>query len=422
MGFLYLFLLLLPFLLFRPKDVFQPEAAVNGYYLLFIALGPVALAIASPQQFLSGEYFFSATLVLVGYLSLNLGFFLATLFRRRNLQPFTRVVPTQGRSLRYKIASTTLLLVSSAALLLFFARAGIPLLAENKEAARVEALSISGNGYLLYLATLGMPAVLLVACAKYDNASRRGVRTRPDIFLAFLAIAVGVALMGTGSRRYFFWSLLYVFIARHYLAKRFSITFMLISVAVGFTFVNVFEMYRNSASDTTADLFTATYYRLIVYFYNLEATFTAFRQSEPMYGSTFVMDILTALPGKQIDYQSWIKSVTGLEFEGFGVPPTIVGDMYINFGYPGIVMGCVLFGWLLKTFYFRKITSVKRSALSVFIYALALEISIRTLTSGFSAQAMGYLWIMMIYLFVKSSGKIFSGPSLAAPARAVRIA
>lgn len=397
---LYCFLLVLPFFIHRIRDVFQPELVVNAYFVLFIAMGPLAMMVMAPQLFQSGQYEFVTSLVLVGYVAINLGF-LAASFQVRG-----HGVLGGGRFSRRKFDSRgwrgiaiLLLLLSLASLAVFFLRAGqIPIFAENKEAARVEALSVGGNGYLLYLATLGMTAVLLYSSVEYWDAVRK--RVRPSSLVFIFAAIVGIALAGTGSRRYFFWTCLYVLIARHYIYKSISVRFLVVFGVLGFVGVNLFEMYRNVGSDTTVDFLTTSYYRLIVYFYNLEAAFSAFQNSELMWGSTLFMDVLTVLPGKQIDYQSWIKEVTGLEFEGFGVPPTVMGDMYINFGIPGVVLGCFIFGYAIRAFYYLQTSREVLTPLSILAYALVLEISIRTLTSGVSAQTMGLLWIVVVYFSI----------------------
>ncbi|MNP21876.1 hypothetical protein D3C76_1145130 [compost metagenome] len=167
-------------------------------------------------------------------------------------------------------------------------------------------------------------------------------------------------------------------------------------------------MVRNPDSETTVDFLTTASYRLIIYISNLEKVFTAFIHHEKLFGSTFLMDLSTALPGKQVDYQSWLKDIVGLEFEGFGIPPTIMGDLYINFGYPGIIFGCLAFGYLIKTIYQRQIVKGK-SALGLLIYLSSLEISSKIITSGLSAQTISMVWMATIYsliiIFIKLTSK-----------------
>jgi oligosaccharide repeat unit polymerase len=191
------------------------------------------------------------------------------------------------------------------------------------------------------------------------------------------------------------------------MGKQISIKKFLLFTIAGLLFINIFEMVRNPDSETTVDFLTTASYRLIIYISNLEKVFTAFIHHEKFYGSTLLMDLSTVLPGKQVDYQSWLKDIVGLEFEGFGIPPTIMGDLYINFGYPGIIIGCVAFGYLIKTIYQSQIIKGK-SAIGLLIYISSLEISSKIITSGLSAQTISMVWMTTIYLLIITSIKLTS--------------
>jgi len=384
------------------KDFFQPEIFLNLYFIVLIGIGPIALYFFSTELFNSPSYQRVSFIILLGYLSINLGYYVASskkfVFRNCTVFFIARI-RKQRKSWKFKSTGYLFIIIGLAAAVIFFARAGtIPILSHNKEAARVLALNVGGNGYFLYLMTLSMYGVLLLALYTY-------LYNNKVAFLFVLTILVGTVMTGTGSRRYFLWLCLYVFMARHFLYSFIPIKRMSVFAMVGLLFVNLFEMFRNPDSMTTVDLKTTFLYRFIIYISNLEKVLSAFiRKDNFEYGGTFFMDLLTALPGKQIDYQSWLKEVTELEFEGFGIPPTIMGDFYVNFGYPGIVIGCFLFGYLIRKLYNRFILKKKR-LFDIFLYIVCLEIASKIITSGISAQSVSIAWLfvfMGIYKFCSS--------------------
>ncbi|MDN3549758.1 O-antigen polymerase [Mucilaginibacter aquaedulcis] len=385
----------------RNVDFFQPEVFLNIYFIVLIGAGPIALYFFSIELFSSEEYQNVIKIVLLGYLSINLGYYLAA--RRVNVK-FSPITPSSIAEIPkpssiIKNAGIIFIFIGLLSALIFFARAGgVPLLAKNKEVARVAALSVGGNGYFLYLMTIGMYGVALLAI--YTFFFRKEKKTLLIFFLA-----IGLAMTGTGSRRYLLWLALYVFISRHYLYSSISNKTMAVFSSIGLLFVNLFEMFRNPDSLTTTDLSTTFLFRFVLYISNLEKVFTAFIKSDNFeYGSTFFMDILTILPGKQVDYQSWLKNITHLEFEGFGIPPTIMGDMYINFGYVGIVVGCVLFGFIIRSIYNQYILKTKNLN-NVFLYMLSLEIASKVITSGISAQSVSLMWLgifLVLHRFINT--------------------
>jgi len=129
------------------------------------------------------------------------------------------------------------------------------------------------------------------------------------------------------------------------------------------------------------------FYRLVTYIGNFEKVLWAFPMEHPFaIGRTFYMDVLTWLPGKQIDFQSWIKNLTGQEFIGFGAPPTLAGDLYLNFGILGIVIGSLIFGLFSRWVYKKCILDEPFGLLGIVIYLAMLSRMVPVVTSGISTQ------------------------------------
>jgi oligosaccharide repeat unit polymerase len=407
-------ILVIPFFIFRPKDFFQPELFLNLYFIILIGLGPLALYGFRPEIFEQGNYNTVLLIIILGFVSINVGFLSYNLIHKKfkivrstSLTQSSEYFREWAFKKRKPLRLISIILTASAIIAgaIYYLRAGqIPLLAVNKEEARVAALAISGNGYFLYILTLGIISPALMALG-YISKTRKLRLFSPILILA--TAAAFTLLLFTGSRRYSVWLCIYILAVHHYMGKQISIKKFLLFTIAGLLFINIFEMVRNPDSETTVDFLTTASYRLIIYISNLEKVFTAFIHHEKFYGSTLLMDLSTVLPGKQVDYQSWLKDIVGLEFEGFGIPPTIMGDLYINFGYPGIIIGCVAFGYLIKTIYQSQIIKGK-SAIGLLIYISSLEISSKIITSGLSAQTISMVWMTTIYLLIITSIKLTS--------------
>lgn len=390
--------LLLPFLFFRPKDFFQPEFFINFLFVVLIGLGPFSLYFFIPAVYQGKPYDEVSLVILLGYISLNLGFLFARFFYPRKILltnlsgNFSEWLVRRSRGM-YVLG----IILSFFAILggfLFFYRAGfIPLLASNKDEARVAAMSVSGNGYFLYLLALGVVAPSFMALFYLKDKVPIKLFSPPFIFLV---LAISVLLLFTGSRRYVIWLLIYLLAVYHYAYKIIPMSKMLTASMLGLLFIVLFEIFRNPDSDTTAGFLIASVYRFIIYTSNLEKVYSYFQHADIMLGGTFFMDVLTVLPGKQVDYQSWLKELVGLEFEGFGIPPTIMGDFYINFGLWGVFFGVFTLGFILRSLYGFLILK-GRSGLGLLFYISVLEIGSKTITSGISAQSIGFLWLAIFY-------------------------
>lgn len=394
----------------KRKDFFQPEAFLNLYFIVLIGIGPIALFFFSQEMFDSQHYQEVIVIVLLGYVSINIGYYLASGVKFKALHTaknkLDHRISEKLSKKNFKATSYIFIVLGLICAFIFYIRAGgVPMLQKNKEVARTAALAVGGNGYFLYLMTTAMYGVALFAIYTFHYKTNN-----LKLFLIFGIVAI--VMTGTGSRRYLLWLCLYILISRHYIIKALATKVMVFFSFLGLLFVNLFEMYRNPNSATTTDLGTAFMFRFVLYISNLEKVISAFISKNTFeYGTTFYMDIITALPGKQLDYQSWLKQVTHLEFEGFGIPPTLMGDLYVNFGYPGIIIGCVIFGFGIRKLYNNLIVKGK-SLSNIFLYIVSLEIASKIITSGISSQSVSIVWLW-IFLFMYKSVNTILTPSSA---------
>lgn len=62
------------------------------------------------------------------------------------------------------------------------------------------------------------------------------------------------------------------------------------------------------------------------------------------YGRTYLINLKMLLPGDDPDYTLWLKNKMGLEFAGGGITPTILGDLYLNYGEKLMYVGMFIYG------------------------------------------------------------------------------
>ena len=130
--------------------------------------------------------------------------------------------------------------------------------------------------------------------------------------------------------------------------------------------------------------------------YNLTYIFKKFpSEIEFQHGQTFLINLKLLMPGPDIDFTLWLKEALGLEFFGGGVTPTILGELYINFGYCGIYAGMFALGAVFS-YLDRKITVTKCKSYLIFvILELCLAIS-----GGIANYIIPIILYSIVYLII----------------------
>lgn len=385
-------------------DYFSPHIAIGGYFFITILFGLMLIFTFDPLGLSQDTAYIKVyELVLSGFLSLYMGFFCIYFIFKKNISNKLLAQPVSDPIIScsgFNTAMYLLLIIGTFAAVLFFARSGtIPLFAADKNEARVATMEVSGNGYLQFLMTVMNYYVMLKFASLYIN--KENIFTRSEkykIYIFFLYI-FSVYLL-TGSRRYSLFLIIYVTLIKNYLCKYIKLKNLILIVVMLVTLTIAFEIFRESSSDTTQSVGLALAYKMVVYISNFKNIYLSIPSEVPFQnGKTILMDFLTILPGKQIDYQTWIKDVTGLSFKGFGAPPTIIGDLYLNWGWNGVFIGMFFIGTVLEFAYIFLVLH-KISTLKLVFYIIIFETSLKTITSGISAQFMPLLLQSAMFLCV----------------------
>lgn len=258
---------------------------------------------------------------------------------------------------------------------------GIPAFMADVENNRVAA--ISGNGIPFHLSMLTM-----VVLWYYYTVSDKFSFKRHGLLLIFTILI----LFSTGWRNT---SVALIFIALaifHYKKPVSIIKMSLVSVFL-VVLISVSGLYRISSSTNNFELskmmeqgnYVGAFFQ---YLYNYPVAFGKDILSQVLvhipdalpfqHGKTFLWNFQLMIPGNTTEAFDFILKVAmNRGFDGGGMPPTLIGDLYINFNYMGIVFGMMLVGMLWSLFhhlFLRNPSNVIGLVSAIFIYYLSVSV------------------------------------------------
>jgi oligosaccharide repeat unit polymerase len=389
----------------RRFDLFAPNIFFPSYLWLHIGLGTF-LFMANPIRDL--------TLPRIVPL-LNIGavyaFFLGLLFfpvlkhfqapRPRAMSQITALFRNWSTA-RLHLVFLGGLLVSFLAAALFFTRAGgIPILFQNVEEGRVEA--IRGNAYIAFVA-LSISYFFLAYWAQHLASGGKPFSLRM-VFLFAIVVLIQVSF---GYRNKLVWFVVTLLVAYNYLYRRLKLRYVVYLGLLMLILVVLAGIWRASTVKDEDSLNFAfagilgygehMFKRSTV---GLIAVTEIFPEQESFsFGRVYISHSLNMLlPGHQLSFGQWLKEATRLEFSGGGLPPSLVGEFYLNFGMPGVLIGFFLVGLVLSGTYtwMRKYPSVLR----VLIYAVLIRNLGQSVSGGFSGTiGIHLLWSIFLILAI----------------------
>ncbi len=234
--------------------------------------------------------------------------------------------------------------------LLFFIKAGgIPLLADNPEQARVEAMKGAGLIHRLSYLPLQMAAILLGIIVAF-RSNKTASKKKGIVFLASLMLFTIFLNMLTGPRASPLWALIYLYISyelfRHQKVRiRHGVSIVvailaLVAIMGGVRYSGLEEV---NLADTVERFVNRIYMNPV----NTDRIVRTF-ETQTLEGNSFWIDLAVLKPGFQPDLGTILKEKVGAEFDGGGITVPLPAEGYLNYGMTGVWVYAVAFAFILK--------------------------------------------------------------------------
>lgn len=344
----------------RQIDFLSPFVLVP-FTMGFVYSGAPALLLREGNSQFAQEVSLALLIGMLGYLAGAA--FVSVLTTALNNMPEPFCFDTRRRNPR---VYSVIFALGAAAMAAYWVKAGgVPILKADLENSRIEALT--GSGVPFYLSMLMMPATWL-ALAKDSGASRRtqilmlsagslllfSTGWRNTVF-AFIVVAILIWYYTRGIR------------AAHVVAAGVIAVLGVIGVGLYRVYSSGITSYRTYQLLVSGDVLGAITAYLQTYAdafgRNLAAVFQVVPTTLPyQYGETLIWNFLALTPGHVREpFDFVLKNAAGQGFEGGGLPPTLIGEWFINFGWIGIVAGMAATGATVAVAHSRMITTTRYS-------------------------------------------------------------
>ena len=398
-----------------------------------IVFGSLTIASVSAGSLGADKYEEYFVLWLLQALGMAAGFLLATNLTRSSARPLR---PLSAN--RYWSTSKTFYLLFLLAAVTYFATQGVPALQSDLEQARVDAAE-GGPGFIRMFAFLLPTAAAAAVAVKGWRKTwllvlialviMLGYGNRvPFIYFVFpLAVMVAVTTKKLGSGRI-------IAIAASLLA--------LMGALAAWRVYNTEDMassyqYRDAVAsgDSLAIAWSAIlhYTRVVPENAMLVKDVIDSGAMPLQFGSTYFTLFASVLPGKQISPDMMLKELNGVQFLGGGIPPTLAGEGYMNFGYFGVFLNALLAMLLLRywasvVIRTSEIGDTSQARVVGLVYGYALTWVCLAQISGFAGSATvslaGFLLLVAIRWFsrVKEPLAHLPSASYSSPVRRTQLA
>ena len=100
----------------------------------------------------------------------------------------------------------------------------------------------------------------------------------------------------------------------------------------------VIGVVRMGAYYGFGELVKSVLWRFYISIYNLGHIVERFPTDNFQYGRTLINDLLVVLPGSQTTYMMQLKDIINMQFDGGSLTPSIFGEGYYNWGWPGAII------------------------------------------------------------------------------------
>jgi oligosaccharide repeat unit polymerase len=395
-------------------DVFSPLVAFPVLYLAWFALGSIDM-IDVPQT-ISFGLFEPIPGYVMGYAALGLAGYLAGAALRRPKQAGNheegsgQESPEKDRSgeftwLEDRFGAVTaglgtLMFVSY--LYIVASMGAIPALSADAGEIRLRILRSGSAEAVMF--TCAWSLIPMLTMYVWCRRPRRTVK-----ILCYAGVAISfLLLLSLGGRSYLIVPLLTTLVARHYGKRRFAIGKLALICTALFCGLSLFGYVRDTAlngSEFGEDRMgvpgaVVPFVYAYLYVRYPVATFRDISAIVPekipyQYGALSFGPLATLLPGHHEQSDMFFKNILGSDFLGAGQPATLLGPLYADAGWLGIVAGLFLSGMLISNAHAWMLAAP--SVIRVLLYAWGMQTLLLSLFSNLFPY-ITTLWIPLFWM------------------------
>jgi len=284
-------------------------------------------------------------------------------------------------------------------------QAGVPILRDDLQNYRFEMQSdVSYFGfvnllYKSYIIYIYLSAIELL---------RRERHAKNDILIIIGLLTALIALASFGNRGLVFFPIVTVLVIYHYLRRPLGLISILVGGPIIILLATSIGYYRLKSGDIASwgNLLEWAIHELSVPSDNLSVITRLFPdQHAYMLGRGVLAPLATILPGKQYLLDWYLKDLSGLKYTGGGLPPTLFGLFYIDFGFIGVFFGSAFLGGILVRLW--RAMQKSRNPISLVMYAFAIETVIVSFRNSLTIDAfLAFAVLIFIALrYVRTIGR-----------------
>jgi oligosaccharide repeat unit polymerase len=273
---------------------------------------------------------------------------------------------------------------------------GFAIFAQDIDAARVLATS---NGYIATVGTL--LDVSAISCYAY-TLTFKGQKKDVRYFIAWAIIILFLIIAFLdGSRSRPMKLFLPALIIRHFLYDTTSFKKIFVISLLGIVFVGSFAYYRAFAR-WGAELFVGLgHYSPDVIIFDLIQHFFLFEIYVPIFGLQAVLNAIPSISGHTygllhsgpllmplqfLGFEvpnpgDYFKSAIGGTWSGFGLAATLFSPMYSDFGYLGVILFSLVYGYGIKMAYYFTRTNAELTPYAIILYSVVFMFYINGIRS-----------------------------------------
>lgn len=354
------------------------------FFTLSIGAGPIAYYLFLGRT-CEQEYI----IILVSIFSFLIGNLVYKLLPKKNKDNFTTQIKKK-KIKNYKsieIVLWLMLIVAIMASLYYLYINKSLFFSGSYDNGRISAMS--GNGIIIQAIGLGVIAL----CVMFELFLENKITKKR--FIIFLLLAIPTALI-KGFRGEIIAPIMIMMIMynkKHKIQLKKVITLLIIGVAVIFSLGIVRQILSNG---------TMNWYKSFLLIFangsiNVNAILNTFPQKvNYQKGYTYLINIIMLRPGEDIDFTLWLKEQVGYSFSGGGMTPTIIGEIYINFGKTIIPIFLFMLG-MIVTWFDKKY----ENSLELYYSSYCLYIISGVVGSGIALSEVSFLITSLVYICIK---------------------